>query len=478
MDVSPVRIKMSRFKLRVAMLVLLGLGLFFGSGAVASAQDSGIEKQIKDVATGVDFTWTLLSAFLVFFMQPGFAFLGAGLIRSKSTVNYMTKSFLDFCIAALSFWAFGFALMFGGSAAATGLADGNSIIGFSGFFLSGKAEADDTAMLWIFQMVFAGTAATIIAGAVAERTRINAYLAYSFIVGALIYPIYGHWVWGGGWLSTLTFGSGAVDFAGSGVVHAVGGFVALAGAMVVGPRIGKFNADGSSNEIPGHNIPFVLIGTFILFFGWFGFNAGSTLAGTDLRIAMIATNTLLAGATGAVVALYVQMSRTGKADLPMSCNGALAGLVGITAPCAFVAPWAAVIIGGVAAVVMMISLKVVDRVLKVDDPVGAVSVHGAAGLWGLLAVGIFANGSYGDVSGLVAGNAEQMVAQLISVVTVAAWAFATGYGVFWAIKKTIGLRASREEELEGLDKPEHGVLAYPEIAGSLAPMASGADGDD
>ena len=471
------RVRVSRVKLRVALLALLGLGLFFGSGAVASAQESDIEKQIKDVATGVDFTWTLLSAFLVFFMQPGFAFLGAGLIRSKSTVNYMTKSFLDFCIAALSFWAFGFALMFGGSAAATGLDDGNSFIGFSGFFLSGKAEADDTAMLWIFQMVFAGTAATIIAGAVAERTRINAYLAYSFIVGALIYPIYGHWVWGGGWLSALPFGAGAADFAGSGVVHAVGGFVALAGAMVVGPRIGKFNADGSSNEIPGHNIPFVLIGTFILFFGWFGFNAGSTLAGTDLRIAMIATNTLLAGATGAVVALYVQMLRTDKADLPMSCNGALAGLVGITAPCAYVAPWAAVTIGGIAAVVMMISFRVVERVLKVDDPVGAVSVHGSAGLWGLLAVGIFANGSYGDVSGLVAGNAEQMVAQLISMVTVVAWAFGTGYGVFWVIKKTIGLRASREEELEGLDEPEHGVLAYPEIADRLAPMESGADGD-
>ena len=332
-------------------------------------------------------------------------------------------------------------------------------------------------MNWIFQMVFAGTAATIVAGAMAERTRINAYLAYSFMVGAIIYPIYGHWVWGGGWLSTLDIGSGAVDFAGSGVVHAVGGMVALAGAMVVGPRIGKFNPDGTSNVLPGHNMPYVVIGTFILFFGWFGFNAGSTLSGTDTRIATIATNTLLAGATGAVFAIYAQMARTGKADLPMSCNGALAGLVGITAPCAFVAPWAAVIIGAVGAAVMMGSVVFVERWLKVDDPVGAVSVHGAAGLWGLLAVGIFADGSYSGVIGLVEGEGGQIVAQLISMGTVVGWAFGTGFVLFTAIKLTMGLRASREEELEGLDLPEHGVLAYPEMT-ALEPSPAPAAGDD
>ena len=263
MNRFPTLLQVSRFRLRLTLLGLLGLGIFVGSGAVAWADEAALGKRIEEVATGVDFTWTLMAAFLVFFMQAGFAFLGAGLIRSKSTVNYMTKSFLDFCIAALSFWAFGFALMFGGSAAASGLADGNFLVGTSGFFLTGAAQADDTAMLWIFQMVFAGTAATIVAGAVAERTRVNAYLAYSFIVGAVIYPIYGHWVWGGGWLSTLTFGNGAVDFAGSGVVHTVGGLVALAGAIMVGPRIGKFNVDGTPNDIPGHNIPYVLIGTFI-----------------------------------------------------------------------------------------------------------------------------------------------------------------------------------------------------------------------
>ena len=458
MSLSIARLKLSPLRLRLALIALLGVGIFVGSGTVSHAQS------IEEVAKGVDFSWTLIAAFLVFFMQAGFAFLGAGLIRSKSTVNYMTKSFLDFAIAALSFWAFGFALMWGGSQAASGLTDGNAIIGYSGFFLAGEANADDTALNWIFQMVFAGTAATIIAGAIAERTRINAYLAYSFIVGAIIYPIYGHWVWGGGWLSNLDIGQGAVDFAGSGVVHAVGGVVALAAAIVVGPRIGKFNEDGSANEIKGHNMPYVVIGTFILFFGWFGFNAGSTLSGTDPRIATIATNTLLAGAAGSVVALYLQMARNGKADLPMACNGALAGLVGITAPCAFVAPWAAVVIGAIAAPVMMGSVSLIERVLKVDDPVGAISVHGTTGLWGLLAVGIFADGSYGDVSGLIAGNVEQILAQLISMVVVVAWAFVTGFLLFWVIDKTIGLRASEKEELEGLDSEEHGVSAYPEMS--------------
>ena len=458
MSLSIARFKLSPLKLRLALIALLGVGIFVGSGAVSHAQS------IEEVAKGVDFSWTLIAAFLVFFMQAGFAFLGAGLIRSKSTVNYMTKSFLDFAIAALSFWAFGFALMWGGSQAASGLTEGNAIIGYSGFFLAGEANADDTALNWIFQMVFAGTAATIIAGAIAERTRINAYLAYSFIVGAIIYPIYGHWVWGGGWLSNLDIGQGAVDFAGSGVVHAVGGVVALAAAIVVGPRIGKFNEDGSANEIKGHNMPYVVIGTFILFFGWFGFNAGSTLAGTDPRIATIATNTLLAGAAGSVVALYLQMARNGKADLPMACNGALAGLVGITAPCAFVAPWAAVAIGALAAPIMMASVRLIERVLKVDDPVGAISVHGTTGLWGLLAVGIFADGSYGDVSGLIDGNVEQILAQLISIVVVVAWAFVTGFLLFWVIDKTIGLRASEKEEMEGLDSEEHGVSAYPEMS--------------
>jgi Amt family ammonium transporter len=435
---------------------------------------------LSDPAAAVNFTWTLVAAFLVFFMQAGFALLGAGLIRSKNTVNYLTKSFLDFCMASLAFWAFGFAFMFGGSRTAPGLEAGTALIGYSGFFLAGDGYDVTTTLYWFFQIVFAATAATIVAGAVAERTKITAYLAYSFLVSGLIYPVYGHWVWGGGWLGRLSDylpflgeGVGARDFAGSGVVHAVGGLVALAGAALVGPRIGKYNPDGTPNVIPGHNMAYVVTGTFVLFFGWFGFNAGSTLAATDLRISVIAVNTFLAGTTGAVVALYLSLLRTGKADVVLACNGSLAGLVAITAPCAYVAPWAAVVIGAVGALVMVGSLGFVERTLRVDDAVGAVSVHAAGGLWGLLAVGLFADGTYGGVRGLVAGSWAQLVAQAISVVTVTAWALATGFALFGLLRATMGLRASREEELGGLDVPEHGVECYPEV---LVPIL-GAAGD-
>ena len=452
--------------------VLLGtLGLaMVPTAALAAGDPTGGDPGSQDALRAANFSWVLVAAFLVFFMQAGFAFLGAGFIRAKNTVNYLTKSFLDFCMASLSYWAFGFALMWGGSKAASGLDDGNAIIGYSGFFLTGDAYDVDTILSWFFQMVFAATAATIVAGAVAERTKINAYLAYSFIVGAIIYPIYGHWVWGGGWLGSLELGTGVKDFAGSGVVHAVGGLVGLAGAWMVGPRIGKFNADGTPNKIRGHNMMYVLIGTFILFFGWFGFNPGSTLAAGDLRIAVIATNTFLAGAVGAVAAMYITMVRSGgKVDLEMSCNGALAGLVGITAPCAYVAPWAAVVIGAIAAVVLIVSLWFVESVLKVDDPVGAVSVHGSNGLWGLLAVGIFADGSYGDVKGLIVGEVGQLLAQLVDVGVVLVWGLGTGFILFGILKVTMGLRVSEEEELAGLDVPEHGTEAYP--ADTTAPAA-------
>jgi Amt family ammonium transporter len=462
-------------RIAIGAALLLVLTLVAGTVALAAGPDPTGADTIKEKPElAVNFTWTLVAAFLVFFMQAGFAFLGAGLIRAKNTVNYMTKSFMDFCMATLSYWAFGFALMFGGSALAAGLDDGNALIGLSGFFLSNQAYDVSTAALWLFQMVFAATAATIVAGAVAERMKIAAYLAYSFIIGAVIYPIYGHWVWGGGWLATLPFGAGAKDFAGSGVVHAVGGLVALVGAAMVGPRIGKFAPNGKPNVIPGHNMVYVVIGTFILFFGWFGFNAGSTMAATDLRISVIAVNTLLAGAAGAVVALYVGLSKSGRADIAMACNGALAGLVGITAPCAYVAPWAAVVIGAIAAVIMMASLSFVERVLRVDDPVGAVSVHGASGLWGLLAVGIFADGTYGGVSGLIVGETGQLAAQLVNMGAVTIWSLAAGFLMFGLIKKTMGLRASHEEELTGLDLPEHGMECYPPEERAGAPVVAGA----
>ena len=419
------------------MIALLGLGIFIGGGGIAYAQSA------EEVgATLGDFV-LVIAATLVFFMQAGFAFLGAGLIRSKNTINYMTKSFLDFCIASLGFWAFGFALMMGGGAA-------SGIIGLEGFFL---VDFKDTELVgWLFQMVFAGTAATIIAGAMAERTRINAYFAYSFIVGAVVYPIYGHWAWSDeGWLTQI--GPGLADYAGSAVVHMIGGFLALAGAIVVGPRKGF--REGAPLE--GHNMPYVVIGTFILFFGWFGFNINSDSLGLN------AVNTLLAGAAGATAAMYVTLVRTGKANVEMACNGSLAGLVGITAGCAYVDPWGAVVIGLIAGVIMIFGVGFVKNVLKVDDPVGAVTVHGICGAWGILAVAIFAAGNNG-VSGLIAGDATQILPQIIGIVVAIAWGLGIGLILFKALDLTIGLRASEEEEDEGLDEPEHGALAYPEQA--------------
>ena len=426
-------------KLRLAMIALLGIGIFFGTVGVAYAQGA---VSADDVDSKLNDFILVVAAALVFFMQAGFAFLGAGLIRSKNTVNYMTKSFLDFCIASLGFWAFGYALMMGGGAA-------SGIIGLEGFFLLDFEDTDLVA--WFFQMVFAGTAATIIAGAVAERTKINAYFAYSFIVGALVYPIYGHWAWSDeGWLTQI--GPGFADYAGSGVVHMIGGFLALAGAFVVGPRKGFREGE----DLKGHNMPYVVIGTFILFFGWFGFNINSDSLGLN------AVNTLLAGAAGAVSAIYIAMIRTGKADIEMGANGALAGLVGITAGCAYVDPWAAVVIGLLAGVIMIAGVHVVKLVLKVDDPVGAISVHGICGAWGLLAVGIFATG-HNDVEGLIAGNAEQLVPQIIGLLVAAAWGLGAGFILFKALDMTMGLRASEEEEMQGLDIPEHGRSAYPEM---------------
>ena len=436
---------MLRRVLLLTMVGLLAAGVLTGYN-VAFAQE--ITSDADKLDQGSNLIW-MFGAFLVFFMQAGFAFLGAGLIRAKNTANYLTKSFMDFAIASLSFWAFGFALMWGTSAM--------GVAGTTNFFLTEAADGQ-TYVDWVFQMVFAGTAATIVAGAMAERTKTQSYLAYSFLIGAIIYPLYGHWVWGGGWLGSLdSIGlPAAADYAGSGVVHAVGGFLALAGAAVVGPRMGKFNADGSSNVIPGHNVTYVVIGTFILFFGWFGFNIN-----TGDSIGLNAINTLLSGATGAVAALYIQLVRTGKMDILMACNGALAGLVGITAPVAFVAPWAAVAIGAISAPIMILSVNFIEKVLKIDDPVGAISVHGATGLWGVLAVGIFANGNNG-VEGLLAGNSLQIVSQAISMGVVLAWGLITGFVMFLILKATMGVRVTREEEESGLDLPEHGIEAYPE----------------
>ena len=422
-------------KMRLMLIALLGVGITLGGAGMAYAQS------VEEVAETLDSAITIFAAALVFFMQAGFAFLGAGLIRAKNTVNYMTKSFLDFCIASLGFWAFGYALMFGGGAA-------TGFIGLEGFFLLNFEDGDLVG--WFFQMVFAGTAATIIAGAMAERTKINAYFAYSFIVGALIYPIYGHWAWSDlGWL----VGMGFSDYAGSGVVHMIGGFLALAGAMVVGPRKGW----EQGITIRGHNVPYVVIGTFILFFGWFGFNINSSTLGLN------AVNTLMAGAAGATSAIYLTLLRTGKADLEMAANGALAGLVGITAGCAYVDVWAAVVIGIISGIILPFGINFVKNTLKVDDPVGASTVHGICGAWGLLAVGIFAAGN-NDVTGLIGGNPALLLPQIVGIITAIVWGFGGGFILFKALDLTMGLRVSEEEEEIGLDETEHGTVAYPEMS--------------
>ena len=434
MSLLGVMIKPTTLKMRLLMMALFAVGIVLSGGGIAYAQSA------EEVMGTLDNAILVFAAALVFFMQAGFAFLGAGLIRAKNTVNYMTKSFLDFCIASLGFWAFGYALMFGGGAAA-------GTIGLEGFFLANFADGDLVG--WFFQMVFAGTAATIIAGAMAERTKINAYFAYSFIVGALVYPIYGHWAWSDfGWLA----GMGFADYAGSGVVHMIGGFLALAGAMVVGPRKGW----EQGIIIRGHNVPYVVIGTFILFFGWFGFNINSATLGLN------AVNTLLAGSAGATAAIYVTLLMTGKADIEMAANGALAGLVGITAGCAYVDPWAAVVIGLIAGIIMIFGVRFVKNILKADDPVGAVTVHGICGAWGLLAVGIFASG-HNDVTGLVVGNAAQLLPQIVGILAAIVWGFGGGYILFKILDLTMGLRVDEQEEEEGLDEHEHGTVAYPEM---------------
>lgn len=322
--------------------------------------------------------------------------------------------------------------------------------------LAGDYGTTDQALLWIFQMVFVTTAATIVSGAMAERTRLDSHMAYSFLISAIVYPVYGHWVWGGGWLAEL----GAWDFAGSGVVYAVGGVSSLVGAKMVGPRKGKFDEDGKPRTIPGHNMGYVVIGTMVLFFGWFGFNPGSTLSGNDPQIAVIAVNTFLAGITGGLVAYYIQLTRTGKADVAVTCSGIVAGLVGITAPCAFVDYWAAIVIGGVVGGLVIWGAGWLERTFKIDDPVWAVACHGIGGMCGLLALGIFANGEYLGVSGLITGSTETLVAQLISMAAVVAWSGITSYLIFAGIKAGMGLRVSEADEDAGLDATEFTQLGY------------------
>lgn len=403
---------------------------------------------MEELSISINNIWVLVATFLVMFMQPGFAMVEAGFTRSKNTANILTKNLMDFSIGSILFWLIGYTLMYGDSI--------GGFIGMPSLFFNDNGIGDYANKTdLMFQTVFAATAATIVSGAVAERTKFNAYLIFTVVITVFIYPISGHWKWGGGWLDQLGF----LDFAGSTLVHSVGAWVGLAGAIVLGPRAGKY-VKGKAKAIPGHNLTFAALGVFILWFGWFGFNPGSQLgaAGKDntLAIAHIALTTNLAAAGGAVAALFVSWWRYKRPALSLALNGALAGLVAITAGCDIVSPGGALIIGLMAGVILVFSVEIIDQKFKVDDPVGAVSVHGVNGAFGTLAVGLFAT----DGGLFYGGGASLLVSQLIGVAAVFVWAFGLGLILFKIIKATIGLRVSKRIEEEGLDVYEHGESAY------------------
>lgn len=403
----------------------------------------------------INVVWTLVAAFLVFFMQAGFAMVETGFTRAKNAGNIMMKNLMDFAVGSLAFFIIGFGLMFG--------ADAAGLYGVSKFFLSNASPSNPEGLwqyaFWLFQCVFAATAATIVSGSMAERTKFKAYLVYSVVISALIYPVSGHWIWGDGWLAKLKF----IDFAGSTVVHSVGGWSALMGALLLGPRLGKYASNGKPKAIPGHNIPLAALGVFILWFGWFGFNPGSTTAGDNLNIGFIAVNTNLAAAAGAVAAMITIWIVSGKPDVSMTLNGALAGLVAITAGCSSVSPISSIIIGLIAGIVVVFSVQFFDFIAKIDDPVGAISVHGICGTLGTLLVGVFAEAKYAGegINGLLYGGGFKLIGvQALGVASVFGWVVITTGVLFFLLKKTIGLRVNREEELRGLDIDEHGMESY------------------
>ena len=465
------------------------------SDAKAGLTLGDVASQVGQNKIAVNFTWTLITGFLVMFMQAGFAMVEAGLCRVKNANHTYMMNFFVYACGLFAYWIIGFAIQMGGSAGNGNLGglqplNGEHMIhlfgtawgifGTAGFFLAGHTYDVGVMVIFLFEMVFMDTALTIVTGAAAERWKFLTFAISSVLMGAFTYPLFGNWAWGGGWLaamgSNLGLGKGYCDFAGSGVVHAVGGLTALAVALIIGPRIGKFNKDGSANAIIGHDISAVLIGCFILAFGWFGFNPGSTLGASAagcLRIGSIAVNTMLAGCTGTFGAILYMWILKGKPDASMSGNGLLAGLVAITAPSGFVNPTGSAIIGFIAGVLVCLSVTFVENSLKVDDPVGAISVHGTCGLWGVLSVGLFAdgtsnyggawNGVTGSVTGLFYGDASQLVAQIVGIATLVGFVFTFSYVLNWILDIVIGQRVSIEAEIAGLDIPEMGALGYPEF---------------
>lgn len=446
-----------------------------------------LASDIAALEVAINMAWVLLCGFLVMLMQAGFALVETGLVRAKNAAHTMGMNFLVYSLGIVGFWAVGFGLQMGG-VGALGTLGGDAtlsgefvvhlfgkpfgLFGTRGFFLPPETFTPAVAAIFLFQMVFMDTTATIPTGTLAERWKFSSFVLVSLLIASVIYPIYANWTWGGGFLSQLGvnfgLGHGHVDFAGSSVVHLTGGTIALVAAKIVGPREGKFAKDGTPRAIPGHNLPMVVLGTFILVFGWFGFNAGSTLAATDARMAVVAVNTMLASAAGAFVSYVHTRLRFGVPDLSMMCNGMLAGLVAITAPCAFVGSATALLIGAIAGSLVVEATLFVERKLKLDDPVGAISVHGVNGAFGILCVGLFSDGRYGDglngvaggVRGLFAGDPGQLGASVIGILANVLWVGGISALVFTVIGKTLGNRVATEDELLGLDVPEFGAPGY------------------
>jgi len=465
------------------------------SDAKSGLSLTDVANQVGQNKIGINFTWTLICGFLVMFMQAGFAMVESGLCRVKNSNHTYMMNFMVYACGLFAYWLIGFAIQMGGAAGNGNLGGLQPLVGEhtlslfgrtwglfgqNGMFLTGHNYDVGVMVIFLFQMVFMDTALTIVTGACAERWKFATFFVSSVLMGAFTYPLFGNWAWGGGWLAQLGtnvgLGKGYCDFAGSGVVHSVGGLSALACALIIGPRIGKFNRDGSSNPIIGHDVSAVMIGCFILAFGWFGFNPGSTLGASAagcLRIGSVAVNTMLAGCTGTFGAILYMWALKGKPDASMSGNGLLAGLVAITAPSGFVNSVGSAIIGFVAGILVCLSVAFVENYMKVDDPVGAISVHGANGIWGVISVGLFAdgksnyggswNGVTGSVTGLFYGDASQLVAQLVGVATLVAVIFTITFVINWILDILLGQRVSIASEVEGLDIPEMGQLGYPEF---------------
>lgn len=453
-------------KILICLLFIIA-GIYFHGWIVEASDIAGdpnggqtLTNPLGYLKQPVDFVWLIYTASIVFLMKAGVALFG-GFLRPKSCLNFATHVFMDSASGSIAFWFLGGALLYGGSALAAGYEYGNWFMGLSGFMNLGRSYDVTNATLWIFGMVFCTISVSFIACAVAERMKLVPYIIVSAFFCAWVYPVFAHWIWANGWLSKLPWGSGAKDFSGSSIVHMLGGVTALVGAWVVGPRIGKFKPDGTPNFFPPHNVFYGVIGIIILWFGWYGFNPGATLLGTDLRLSIVCINTILSAAAAGTTMFFLSIGLTGKVNIPQVCNATLAGLAAITCPCAYIPVWAGVAVGVIAGLTYRGAKWLVDWKIKLDDPLDSVAVHAFGGMWGVLALGIFADGTYTGVNGLVAGSGWQLLSQFICVCAAWLWAFANGCAIFFALKYTVGVRVTKEQEEKGLDQAYHGTDCYP-----------------